>query len=58
MGLSCQLAKKGQTDYAAMLNVARTFNKDGNKFPQPPRVEIKILDIDKRVATVKLSADE
>jgi hypothetical protein len=69
-GLDEQLAKRTywqaadgtefvmQTDYAAMLKVARTFNKDGNKFPQPPRVEIKILDIDKRVATVKLTADE
>lgn len=47
-----------QTDYETMLKVARTFNKDGTRFPQPPRVEIKVLDIDQRVATVKLTADE
>jgi hypothetical protein len=69
-GLDRQLAKRTywqaadgsefvmQTDYDTMLKVARTFNKDGNKFPPSPRVDIKILDIDKRVATVKLTADE
>ncbi|NRR33348.1 nuclear transport factor 2 family protein [Oxalobacteraceae bacterium] len=47
-----------KTDYETMLKVAQTFNKDGNKFPTHPRAEIKILDIDNRVATVKLTADE
>lgn len=47
-----------KTDVAAMLKVARNYNKDGKKFPPQPRVDIKILDIDQRVATVKLSADE
>ena len=46
------------TDYDMMVKVARTFNKDGTKFPAQPRVDINILDIDQRVATVKLSADE
>ncbi|NHZ38896.1 nuclear transport factor 2 family protein [Massilia aquatica] len=46
------------TDYETMVKVARTFNKDGSKFPAQPRVDIKILDVDQRVATVKLSADE
>ncbi|MBV7536612.1 nuclear transport factor 2 family protein [Duganella sp. sic0402] len=46
------------TDYDSMLKVARTYNKDGTKFPAQPRVEIKILDVDQRVATVKLTADE
>ena len=69
-GLDEQLAKRTywqaadgtefimKTDYDTMLKVARTYNKDGNKFPPSPRVDIKILDIDKRVATVKLTADE
>lgn len=46
------------TDFDAMTRVAATYNKDGTKFPAQPRVEIKILDVDQRVATVKLSADE
>lgn len=46
------------TDFDAMLKVARNYNKDGTKFPAQPRVDIKILDVDQRVATVKLSADE
>ena len=47
-----------KTDMDTMLKVARNYNKDGTKFPERPRVDIKILDIDQRVATVKLSADE
>ncbi|HEX8611229.1 MAG TPA: nuclear transport factor 2 family protein [Telluria sp.] len=47
-----------ETDFDAMVKVARTYNKDGTKFPAQPRVDIKILDVDQRVATVKLSADE
>jgi hypothetical protein len=46
------------TDYDTMVKVARNYNKDGTKFPAHPRVEIKILDVDQRVATVKLTADE
>lgn len=47
-----------ETDTATMLKVAANYNKDGKKFPALPRVDIRILDIDQRVATVKLSADE
>lgn len=46
------------TDHDTMVKVARTFNQDGSKFPDQPRVNIKILDVDQRVATVKLTADE
>ena len=46
------------TDFDTMVKVARTYNKDGTKFPAQPRVEIKILDVDQRVATVKLTADD
>ena len=46
------------TDHDTMVKVARTFNQDGSKFPAEPRVDIKILDVDQRVATVKLTADE
>jgi hypothetical protein len=46
------------TDFDTMVKVAKTYNQDGTKFPARPRVAIKILDIDQRVATVKLTADE
>ncbi|WP_202414488.1 nuclear transport factor 2 family protein, partial [Duganella flavida] len=46
------------TDFDAMLKVAKNYNRDGTKFPEHPRIDIKILDVDQRVATVKLSADE
>ncbi len=47
-----------KTDMDTMLKVARNYNQDGTKFPAHPRVDIRILDIDQRVATVKLSTDE
>lgn len=46
------------TDRDTMVKVAKTYNKDGTKFPAQPRVDIKILDVDQRVATVKLTADD
>jgi hypothetical protein len=46
------------TDYDAMVKVAKNYNQDGTRFPAKPRVDIKILDVDQRVATVKLTADE
>ncbi|WHI47014.1 nuclear transport factor 2 family protein [Microbulbifer sp. VAAF005] len=47
-----------ETDYETMLWVAENYNKDGNKFPPTPRLDIDILDIDSRAASVKLSVDE
>ena len=47
-----------ETSYDTMLHVANTYNRSGDKFPSNPRVEIKILDIDQRVASVKLTADD
>lgn len=46
------------TDFDTMLKVASNYNKDGTKFPTQPRVDIKILDVDQRVASVKLTVDE
>jgi len=46
------------TDFDTMVKVAKNYNRDGTKFPAMPRVDIKILDVDQRVATVKLTADE
>ncbi|WDE01709.1 nuclear transport factor 2 family protein [Thalassomonas actiniarum] len=47
-----------ETSRETMLKVAESYNKSGDKFPENPRVEITILDIDQRVASVKLSADD
>ncbi len=47
-----------ETNYSTMLNVAKNYNKAGDKFPESPRTEIEVLDIDQRVASVKLSADD
>ena len=41
-----------------MVELAGRYNQKGDKFPEAPRVEIKILDIDKRVASVKLIVDD
>ena len=47
-----------ETDFETMVSLAANYNKNGNKFPLSPKVEIDILDIDKRVASVKLTADD
>ena len=47
-----------ETGVDTMLNVAENYNKQGDKFPERPRIEITILDIDQRIASVKLSADD
>ena len=47
-----------ETSYEFMVELAGWYNKNGDKFPDTPRVDIKILDIDKRAASVKLTADD
>ena len=47
-----------ETSRETMLNVAENYNRNKDKFPETPRIDIKVLDIDKRVASVKLSADD
>ena len=47
-----------ETSFEIMLRVAKTYNKKGDKFPVKPRKEVKILDIDGRIATLKLTADD
>ena len=47
-----------ETDFETMVWVAENYNKDGNKFPSTPKVDINILDIDNRVASVKLTVDD
>ncbi|MBV1910473.1 MAG: nuclear transport factor 2 family protein [Kangiellaceae bacterium] len=57
------LDKKGtefvmETSFDTMIRVAETYNKNGDKFPSPAKIDIKILDMDNRVASVKLTADD
>ena len=47
-----------ETDKNIMLEVARTYNEKGDRFPSSPRKEIHIFDIDGRTASAKLLADE
>jgi len=47
-----------ETNFATMVWVAENYNKAGDKFPSSPTVDINILDIDNRVASVKLTADD
>ena len=47
-----------ETDFETMVWVAENYNKDGNKFPLSPKIDIDILDIDNRVASVKLTVDD
>ncbi|MCV2883676.1 nuclear transport factor 2 family protein [Aestuariibacter sp. AA17] len=47
-----------ESTYEDMVNLAGVYNKNGDKFPASPRVDIDIYDIDERVASVKLTADD
>ena len=47
-----------ETDFETMVWVAENYNKDDNQFPSSPKVDINILDIDNRVASVKLTVDD
>ena len=47
-----------ETDYDTMIYLAGHYNKSGDRFPKNPLKEVTILDVDRQVATVKLSADD
>lgn len=69
-GIDVQLAKRTywatssgeerviETTYQDMVDLAGYYNKKGDKFPTPPRIDINVYDIDQRVASVKLHADD
>ncbi|NAS13892.1 nuclear transport factor 2 family protein [Poritiphilus flavus] len=42
----------------AMILLAETYNKDGDRFPENPKKEVIILDIFDKTASVKLVADD
>lgn len=47
-----------ESTFEDMVSLAASYNKDGDKFPSSPRIDIDVYDIDKRVASVKLTADD
>jgi len=47
-----------ESSYDTMVEVAKSYNKDGDKFPKSPKVIIDIFDVDKRIASVKLTVDD
>lgn len=47
-----------ESDAEFMVELAETYNKSGDKFPENPTANVTILDIDQRVASVKLEADD
>ncbi|WP_460219530.1 nuclear transport factor 2 family protein [Psychroserpens sp. MEBiC05023] len=47
-----------ETSRETMINVAKTYNKNGVGFPKNPKKEVKILDVFDRTASVKLIADD
>ena len=47
-----------ESNFTSMLRVAKSYNKNGDKFSTDPRIVIKVLDIDQRAASVKLTTDD
>ena len=47
-----------ETSRKTMINVAKTYNKNGKGFPKKPKKGIRILDIYDRTASIKLIADD
>lgn len=47
-----------ETSAEFMVELAGSYNKNGDKFPEKPMAKVTILDIDQKVASVKLEADE
>ncbi|MCG7536920.1 nuclear transport factor 2 family protein [Pseudoalteromonas sp. OOF1S-7] len=45
-------------DKSGLVKLAAQYNLSGDRFVKQPKVEVKILDIDGRIATVKLVADD
>lgn len=47
-----------ETTTESMVLLAESYNKNGDKFPTPPKKEVLLLDVSERTASVKLIADE
>lgn len=47
-----------ETSGKFMVQLAETYNKNGDRFPDKPLAKVTVLDVDQRVASVKLEADE
>ncbi|RZL58615.1 MAG: hypothetical protein EOO93_16825 [Pedobacter sp.] len=47
-----------ETSTESMILLAESYNVKGDKFPEKPKKEIKLLDVSERTASIKLIADE
>lgn len=47
-----------ETTTESMILLAESYNKNRDKFPSSPKKEVKLLDVSKRTASVKLIADD
>jgi hypothetical protein len=47
-----------ETNTESMVILANNYNKKGDKFPENPKKEVKLLDVSDKTASVKLIADE
>ncbi|GLS27898.1 nuclear transport factor 2 family protein [Marinibactrum halimedae] len=47
-----------ETDRNIMLEIAKSYNANGDKFPKIPKKQVTVLDVEGRVASVKLEADD
>lgn len=48
----------GETFTDAMILLAESYNREGDKFPKNPKKEVIILDVYEKTASVKLIADD
>lgn len=47
-----------ENDKEGMVDLAGRYNIDGDRFPEKPRKDVVILDVEGRVASVKVYADD
>lgn len=47
-----------ETTTESMVLLAASYNKSGDKFPNPPKKDVILLDVSAKTASVKLVADE
>ena len=47
-----------ETNAEFMVELAESYNKSGDMFPESPTARVTILEVNKKVASVKLEADD
>ncbi|KNC66060.1 nuclear transport factor 2 family protein [Pseudoalteromonas ardens] len=45
-------------DKAGLVKLAAEYNVSGDRFAKQPKMEVNVLDLDERIASVKLTTDE